>query len=180
MSLPFVFSWDTYDLYIGALFVLLEVSYAVLISLYSFSSFYSTPVISTVLSSCSLICSSASVTLLLVPSGIFFISTIALFIIYCLFFNSSRSLLNISCIFLIYVSSLFIHASILFSRFWIIFIIIILNSLSHRLLISSSHIWSGRFLPCSFNYWIFLCLFILFSLLCFESPFSWLEVHSSS
>ena len=43
------------------------------------------------------------------------------------FFISSRSLLNIFCIFWILVSSLFICNSILFSRFWIIFTIIIQN-----------------------------------------------------
>ena len=50
-----------------------------------------------------------------------------LLIVDCLFFNSSRSLLNIYCIFLIHASSLFICASILFSRFWICFTIIVLN-----------------------------------------------------
>ena len=43
-------------------------------------------------------------------------------------FISSRSLLNISCIFLILVSSLFMCNSILFPRFWIICTNIILNS----------------------------------------------------
>ena len=46
-----------------------------------------------------------------------FISVLALFIIDWLFFISSRSLLNISCIFSILVSSLFICNSNLFSRF---------------------------------------------------------------
>ena len=63
-----------------------------------------------ILSSSSLIHSSASVTLLLIPSSVFLISVMALSIVDCLFFKSSKSLLNISCIFLI-------HASILFSRF---------------------------------------------------------------
>ena len=69
---------------------------------------------------------------------------IALFIIDWLFFISSRSFLNISCIFSILVSSLFICNSILFSRFWIIFTIIILNSFSGRLPIPSSFVWFGR------------------------------------
>ena len=56
------------------------------------------------------------------PSGVFFISFIALFIIDWLFFISSRSLLNISCIFSILYSRLFVCNSILFSRFWIIFL----------------------------------------------------------
>jgi len=54
-------------------------------------------------------------------------SLIVLFASVCLFFNPSRSLLIDSCIF-----------SILFSRFLIIFIIIILNSFSGSLPISSS------------------------------------------
>ena len=70
-----------------------------------------------ILSSGSLIHSSASVTLLLIPSSVFSISVMALSIVDCLFFNSSKSFLNISCIFLIHASGLFIHASILFSRF---------------------------------------------------------------
>ena len=49
--------------------------------------------------------------------------------------SSSRSLLNISSVFLI-------HAPILFLRFWIIFTISTLNSFSGRLPISSSLIWS--------------------------------------
>ena len=52
------------------------------------------------------------------------------FIFVCVFFNSSRSLLNSSCIFLIF-------ASILFPRSWFIFTIITLNSLSGRLPIST-------------------------------------------
>ena len=54
-------------------------------------------------------------------------------IVHCLFFNSSRSLLNISCIFSVHASSLFICASSLFSRFWIIFTIITLKSFSGKL-----------------------------------------------
>ena len=55
----------------------------------------------------------------------------------------------------------------MFSRFWIIFTIIILNSFSGRLPISSSFVWFCRQLSCSFIWWISLCLFILFRLLCF-------------
>ena len=90
-----------------------------------------------------------------------------LFIIVCLLFSSSRSLLNISCIF-----------SILFPRFWIIFTIITLNSFSGRLPISSPFLWSGRFLPCSFICCVFLCLLILLNLLCVGSPFHRLQVCS--
>ena len=91
-----------------------------------FSLFCFAVVISTILSSRSLIRSSASVIRLLIPSREFVISFIVLFITVCLLFSSSRSFLNISCIF-----------SILFPRFWIIFTIIILNSSSGRLPISS-------------------------------------------
>ena len=91
-----------------------------------------------------------------------------LFIIVCLLFSYSRSLLNVSYIF-----------SILFPRFWIIFTIITLNSFSDRLPISSSFFWSGGFLPCSFLCRIFLCLLILFILLCLGSPFHRLQVCSS-
>ena len=75
-------------------------------------------------------------------------------------FISSRSLLNLSCIFSILVSRLFICDAILFSRFWIIFTIIIQNSLSGRFPISSSFVWFGGRLSCSFTCWVFLCLFI--------------------
>ena len=90
-----------------------------------------------------------------------------LFIIVCLLFSSSRSLLIVSCIF-----------SILFPRLWIIFTIITLNSFSGRLPISSSYVWSGGFLPCSFICCVFLCLLVLLNLLCFGSPFRRLQVRS--
>ena len=60
-----------------------------------FSVFCSVVVISTILSSRSLIHSSASVILLLIPSREFLISFTVLFIIVCLLFSSSRSLLNV-------------------------------------------------------------------------------------
>ena len=103
-------------------------------------------------------------------------SLIALFIIYWLFFISSRSLLNLSCIFSILVSRICICNSFLFSRFWIIFPIIIQNSLSGRFLISSSFVWFGGHLSCFFTWGVFLCLFILFILLCLGSPFCILAV----
>ena len=57
----------------------------------------------------------------------------------CIFLSLfNASLLSVSCI-----------LSILFPRFWIIFTIIILNSFSGRLPISSSFVRSGVFLPCS-------------------------------
>ena len=113
--------------------------------------FLSASFISTILSSTSLSLSSVSVILLLVPSRVLLITVIALFIIDRLFFIFSRSLLNISCIFSMLVSNLCIYNSILFQRFWIIFTIIILNSFSHRLSISSSFVWFGGHLSCSFT-----------------------------
>ena len=86
----------------------------------------------------------------------------------CLLFSSSRPLLNVSCIF-----------SILFPRFWIILTMITLNSFSGRLPISSSFVWSGGFLPCSFICCVFLCLLILLNLPCLGSPFRRLPVRSS-
>ena len=139
-----------------------------------FSFFHSASFISTILSSTLLVLSSASAILLLVPYRVLLISVIALFIIDCLLFISSRSLLNFSCICSILVSNLFTYNFILFSRFWIIFLIIILNSFSGRLPISS-FVWFGGHLSCSFSCWIFLCLFNLFKLLCLGWPFCMLE-----
>jgi len=99
---------------------------------------------------------------------------------YSLYIDSFRSLLNLSCIFSILLSRLFICNSNLFSRFWIIFTIIIQNSLSGSFPISSSFVWFGGHLSCSFTCWVFLCLFILFILLCFGWPFCILAVGGSS
>ena len=128
MAFIFVFFWESYDLNVVAFNIVPEVSEVVLISFNSFFLYVS--IISTILSSISLILSSASVILLLVLSRVLLISVIMLFIIDWLFFISYRSLLNFSCIFSILVSRLFICNSILFSKFWIIFTIIILNSFS--------------------------------------------------
>ena len=57
--------------------------------------------------------------------------------------------------------------------------IIILNSFSGRLPISSSFFRSGAFLPCSFICCVFLCLLILLKLLCLGSSFGRLQVRSS-
>ena len=103
--------------------------------------------------------SSASVILLLVPSRLFLISVIALCIIDQLFFISYKFLLNVFSIFSILVKEgLFICNFILFSRFWIIFTVIVLNYFSGGLPISSSFVWFGGFLSYSFTCWIFLCL----------------------
>ena len=104
-----------------------------------FTLFCSSEVISTILSSSSLIRPSASDILILNPSRVFLIPVIVLFVSACLFFNSSRSLLIDSYIF-----------PILLSRFLIIFTLIILNSFSGALLISSSCILTSVFLVCSF------------------------------
>ena len=66
--------------------------------------------------------------------------------------------------------------SILISRFWNIFTIIIQNSLSGRFPISSYFVWFGGHLSCSFTCWVFLCLFILFVLLSLGWPFCILAV----
>ena len=107
----------------------------------------SSEVISIILSYSSLICSSASGILLLIPCRVFLISVIVLFISVCFFFISSRSLLNV-----LLDSYTF---SILPLRLWIIFTIIILNCFPGSLPISSSFIWPCKFLPCSFICGIF-------------------------
>ena len=66
MAFIFVFFWDSYDLNVEAFDIVPEVSEVVLISFFLSASF-----ISTILSSTSLILSSASVILLLVPSKYF-------------------------------------------------------------------------------------------------------------
>ena len=76
------FFCDSCDSNIGAFNIVTEVSEVVLISFNSFLFFLYVSFISTILSSTSLILSSASVILLLVPSRVLLISFIALFIIY--------------------------------------------------------------------------------------------------
>ena len=131
-----------------------------------FTLFWSLQVISTLLSSSSLICSSDSDILLLIPFGVFLISVIVLFVSVCLFFNSSRSLLIYSCI-----------LSILCSRFLSILTLIILNTFSGSLPISSSFIWTSVFLVFSFTCVVFLSfsLLLFFNLLCLRSPFPRLQ-----
>ena len=76
------FFWDPYDSNVGAFNISqrsLRLSSFILIH---FSFFHSVSFISTILSSTSLILSSACVILLLVPCRVFLISFIALFIIY--------------------------------------------------------------------------------------------------
>ena len=79
---PFLFVfffWDTYDLSVGAFNIVPEVSDVVLITFNSF--FLSASFISTILSSTSLLVSSASLFYCWFPSSMLLISVIALFII---------------------------------------------------------------------------------------------------
>ena len=165
---PFVFFlWDIYSSNVGVLNIVPEVSEVFLIA---FNSVFLLCFI--YFHQCifhSLFLSSASVILLLVPSRVLLVSVIALFIIDWRYFISSRS--NISCIFSVLVSSLFIGYSVLFSRFWITFTIIVLNFFSDSLPISSSFVWSDGFLSCSFSCWILLCLFFFFLIAVFWMPF---------
>ena len=126
--------------------------------------FCSALVISTILLSSLLICSTSDNILLICYD-----------IVYCRLsiLNSSRTLLNFSCIFSSY-------ASILFPEFWMIFAIIALNSIPDRLLISSSFAWSYGFLPCCSICCVLLCFLIPFILLFLEYPFCMLEGHGSS
>ena len=72
-----------------------------------------------------------------------------------------------------------VGAPICFQDFGSFFTIIIRNSLSGRFPISSSFVWFGGHLSCSFTSWVFLCLFILFILLGLGWPFRILTVGSS-
>ena len=111
------FFWDSYDLNLGAFNIVPEVSEVVLISFIFFYFF-----------SLCFIYFHHSIFHLTYPIFCFNYSTAGslqgvfdliycIFIIERLFFISSRSLLNLSCIFSILVSRLFICNSILFSRF---------------------------------------------------------------
>ena len=80
-------------------------------------------------------------------------------------------LLNLSCIFSILVSRLFICDSILISGFWIIFTIIIQNSLSGRFLISSCY---------SLELCIQMLISFLFSFAFCLSSFHMLKVRKGS
>ena len=85
-------------------------------------------------------------------------------VLYCssLFFKSSRSLLNVSCI-------LSVGASIHFLRLWIIFTIVALNTFQGWLPIFTSLSCSSGVLSCSFLWNIFSCHLILSNLLCLWS-----------
>ena len=83
-----------------------------------FTLFCSSEVISTILCSSSLIHSSASDILLLIPSRVFLISVIMLFVSVCLFFNSSRSLLIDFLHFLHFAFKVFDHLYYHYSKFF--------------------------------------------------------------
>ena len=130
--IPFLFLFffcDPYNSNAGAFDIVLEVSEMTsLSSFHSFSLFCSSENFSTTLSSSSLIHSSASDILLLIPSRVFLISVIVLFVSVCLFFNSYRSLLIDSCIFSICFSCICFQGfwSSLLSLFWILFQVVCL------------------------------------------------------
>ena len=111
---------------------------------------------------------STSIILLLVSSSIFSISVTVFFITDSLLSSFSRLLLNV-----------FYILSILFSRFWIAFTTISLNSFSGELSSSSSFIWSCKFLPCSFICNIFIYLLILSNLLYLRFSFYSLQGSNS-
>ena len=145
------FFWDPYNSNVGVFDIVPEISETILVLCILFTLVCSSEVISTILSSTSRIHSSASDILVLIPSRVFLISVIVLFVSVSLFFKSSRSLWIYYCSF-----------SILFPRFLIIFTIIILNPFSGSLSISSSIIWTSVFLVCSFLCVVFLCLVFFF------------------
>ena len=80
------FFWDSYNSNVVAFNIVPEFSEVVLISFFFLLSSLFPVCIYNILSSTSLILSSDSIILLLVPSRVFWISFIALFIIYCLFY----------------------------------------------------------------------------------------------
>ena len=148
----FLFFWDPYNSNVGGFSVVPEVSEIVFNSFLSFSLFCSSAVISTILSSSSLILSSASVILYL----------------FLLVYFSFQ---------LLCCSSLFCCSLVLLDHFkhFLYFFNPCLHSISEildhlyyqysEIPISSSFIWSCKFLPCSFICDIFFChlIFLFFS-----------------
>ena len=113
------------------------------------------------------------------PSKMFLISIIILFIVDWLFFISSRSELNIYCIFSIHVSSLFISNSILFSNFNHLYYHYS-ELLFSRLFISPSFVWFGEFFIIFLHLLDISLPFHVVSLLCLGSPVLRLESHGSN
>ena len=116
------------------------------------------------LSSSSLIHSSTLDSLILIPSRVFLISIIVLFVSVCLFFNYSRSLLIDSCIFSILFSGFLI---ILISLFWILFQIICVFPLLYLDFCVSSLFLNLCSISLPFHYF--------FNLLCLRYPFPRLQ-----
>ena len=119
--IPFLFLlvfWDPYNSNVGTFDIVPEVSETIFNSFRFFTLFWSSEVISTILSSSSLIHSSASDFLLLIPSAVFLISVIVLFASVCLFFNFSRSLLMNHAFSPLHFQG---FLSSLLSLFWILF-----------------------------------------------------------
>jgi len=116
-----------------------------------FSFFLSDSFISTILSSISLILSLPPLVYYFLPPECFCSHLLHYSLYFDSFFISCMSLLSLSCIFSILVSRLFICDSIFISRFWIIFTIIFQKYFSGRFPISSSFVWFGGHLSCSFT-----------------------------
>ena len=150
MPFHFVFFWNSYVSNVGAFNIVPEVSEIVLFLLIRFS--FSSP-FHLFLPFC-----------LPPPYPIFCLhySTVGslqsvFYLIFCIIhyiltlFYFFQVLVKPFYIFSILVCRLFICDSILISRFWIIFTIIIQNSLSGRFPISSSFVWFGGHFSCSFT-----------------------------
>ena len=94
--MPFLFLfffWDPYNSNVGGLILSQRSLRPSSVLFILFTLFCSSEVISTILSSSSLFCFSASNILLLFPSRVFLISVIVLFVSVCLYFNNSFILL---------------------------------------------------------------------------------------
>ena len=114
------FLWNNYNSNVGAFNIVPVVSGAIPSSFHSFYFILLFSIISTILFSSSLIHSSASDILLLIPSRVFLISVIVLFVSVCLFFL----LVLVKCVdwFLDFLHSIFeVFRSSLLSLFWILF-----------------------------------------------------------
>ena len=135
----FFFLWEACNSNVGVFNIVPKVSEAILNSFHPFSfivcfsSYFQHSIFQLIVHS------SASIILLLVPSRILLISVIVLFISVCLFFISSMSS--------VIVITVTYFLCFLHSIFKSILTIIILNSFSGRLFISSLFIWSCEFLP---------------------------------
>ena len=120
-----------------------------------FTLFCSSEVISTILSSSSLICSASDI-LLLIPSRVFLISVIVLFVSVCLFFNFSRFLHSLHFVFKVF-DHLYYHHSEFLLRYFDCFLFIYLDFYVSNLFL---HLCS-----------ISLPVHYFFNLFCLRSPF---------